>query len=385
MKRNMVIINLLAAFIWMSVYLYTPTLPAYAQTLGAGATAIGIISGAYGVMQIILRTPMGVIADRWGKDKLLFTIGFLFVIASSLIFVFGKSVEWLVLGRGVSGAAAAWWVVISSVYAKYNTPDKQIRAQGMLTFSSGAGKMVGALFCGIIAQAAGYASTFYASLAISIVGLICVLCMKDIRFESKAMETKASLKSAFQNIDLLKFSLLCCLLHIVGFSIPTVFAAVAAADVGASSMQIGLLIVVYCLAMSLASLFAGTKAYKKLGGIKTTAFAFLIGAVSCLPFFYTINVWFIFLMQILSGISFGITISVLSGMVIMCVPDEQRGLATGIFHSLAGLGVFLGPLVMGVMIDSISFVASFYTMCIINIAATFLCFLLIPQKYDRMT
>ena len=37
MRRNIILMNLLVAFFWMSMYIYMPNLPEYAQSLGADA------------------------------------------------------------------------------------------------------------------------------------------------------------------------------------------------------------------------------------------------------------------------------------------------------------------------------------------------------------
>ncbi|MEF9863963.1 MAG: MFS transporter, partial [Christensenellaceae bacterium] len=142
MKRNILVLNLAAAFIWMSMYSYVPTLPSYAMTLGANAVMIGVIGGAYGIMQIFLRIPLGILSDKTGKDKLILTIGFVILTISAFMFVFLKSPIWIVIARGVAGAAAAWWVIISASYAKYNSEENQIKAQGVLSASANIGKFV---------------------------------------------------------------------------------------------------------------------------------------------------------------------------------------------------------------------------------------------------
>ena len=75
MRKNIMIMNLLVAFFWMTMYSYVPNLPVYSQSLGADAVALGVVGGVYGVAQIILRIPIGVTSDRTGKNKLMLIIG----------------------------------------------------------------------------------------------------------------------------------------------------------------------------------------------------------------------------------------------------------------------------------------------------------------------
>ena len=122
---------------------------------GGDGGGLGAIGGAYGVMQIALRVPLGIISDKIGKDKFLLLIGFVILAVSGLMFIVAKDTFWVMMARGVGGAAAAWWVVICASYSKYNEEDKQVKAQGLLNASSNMGKVVAALAGGLLAQAFG--------------------------------------------------------------------------------------------------------------------------------------------------------------------------------------------------------------------------------------
>ena len=54
---------------WMSLYAYVPVLPTYARDVGAPLGMIGLIVGAYGLTQLILRIPIGVWSDRVARRK----------------------------------------------------------------------------------------------------------------------------------------------------------------------------------------------------------------------------------------------------------------------------------------------------------------------------
>ncbi len=384
MSRNIWLMNLAAAFMWMSMYAYVPTLPAYAATIGANALTIGIIGGAYGVFQVLLRIPLGFISDKIGKDKLLLIIGFSIMILSAVVFVFLHSVVWVIVGRALAGAAAAWWVIVSASYAKYNDEDKQVKAQGVISASANIGKVVAALLCAFIAQFFGYEATFVVALITGVIGLCLMFRLKEPK---KEVLGKRSLKEQLllvKNKELIFFSILAILSQLLCFAIPTTFTQVVAEEVGANSLQLGMLMVVFFLSVSVSSLFVGTKAYKKIGGINTMAISFALGAVSCIPLFYT-NMVSIYLMQVISGICYGITQAALAGCVIRCVPAVQRGMATGIYQSLFGAGILLGPVLAGVLIELSSVETAYWTFFAFMILSAGLCYVLIPKKYNRLT
>lgn len=385
MRRNIIVINLVAAFLWMSMYSYVPTLPAYAISLGATAVVVGAIGGAYGVMQIILRVPLGIMLDKTGKDKLLMLIGFAVLALSALMFIFAPDNFWVLIARGVGGAAAAWWVVITASYAKYNDESRQVKAQGILNASSNMGKVVAALAGGLIAQTFGLHAPFYFAFIVAVIGIVCILFFKTPKItQAVTPPSGRQLLSLLKNRNLLIFSILAIFSQLLCFALPSYFTSVAAQNLGADSSQLGMLMVVYFLLSSVASLFVGTKLYRKIGGIKTIAISFAIGAISALPMFYHMDLTAIYLMQGLSGICYGITCGALAGFVIKAVEPPQRSTAMGILQSIFAIGIFLGPVIVGGVIETVSFDAAFWVIAVITLLAAILSLALIPKEYDKM-
>lgn len=385
MKRNIFLINLAAAFLWLGMYSYTPVLPAYAASIGADVVMIGIIGGAYGVMQILLRIPLGIISDKWGKDRLMYIVGFIVLTASTLLFIFAESPAMLVVARGAAGAAAAWWVIVCATYTKYFDDDRQVKAQGTIAASANIGKVVAGLICALVAQHINYHATFIVACVAAVVGLVLVCFLKKpppTHAEPVPVRQQLAL---LKNKELLAFSTLGLLSQMMCFGIPMTFAAVAAEDLGAGGMELGMLTLVFFLSTALLSFFVGSKPYKKMGGINAIAFSFAVGALSCVPAFYKMNLSAIFTMQALSGVCYGVTQGALAGFVVRSVSPAQRGAATGIFQSVFGIGIFAGPVIMGYMIGNVSFDSAYWTMFAMMVASAALCYVLIPRRYDKMT
>ncbi|MEA5003614.1 MAG: MFS transporter [Christensenella sp.] len=385
MKRNIFLINCAAAFLWMAMYSYVPTLPAFASSLGATAVMLGVIGGAYGVMQILLRIPLGIVSDKTGKDKLLLIIGFVILTLSAVLFIFSSTVETVVFARGVAGAAAAWWVIISASYAKYNDEAKQVKAQGILSASSSMGKVLAALLGGITAQFFGLRAPFYVALIAALVGLVSMFFLKKpTTRETRTPPTASELLSLLKNKDLMIISGLCIFAQLQCFAVPTYFTSVAAENIGADPGQLGSLTLVYFLTVGLVSLFVGGRFYQRIGGIRVVVVAFVLCAVSCIPFFYHVNLSVIYVMQVVAGIGYGILTSALAGFAIKAVAPHQRSTATGIFQSVYAIGIFVGPVIAGGVIEAVSFDVAYWVVGIITVAAAVLSGVLIPKKYGEM-
>ena len=388
MRKNIVLMNILVGLYWMSVYSYVPNLPNYAAgTLGADAAALGIIGGVYGVAQIILRIPIGILSDRTGKNRLMMLAGSGVLALSCGILMLARDTNMLILGRLVAGAAAAWWVIQSAVYADYFSEAKQIKAQGMINASSNWGKLVAALAGGVIAQYFGLQAVFVFALAVAAACLFLTMPIQDVpkkREPKPVARTFRELLPLFKNRDLMVFSVIGNLTNILCFAGPTYFTAVAAENLGATKMDIGMLNLVFYLLGAVTSMWVGTRTYKKMGGIHAVAVSFAVCGFSCIPFFYHINIAVLYAMEALAGICFGVTCGALAGMVFRCVPTGQRGTATGIYQSLYGIGIFVGPVLVGSIMKAASFDAAYWVLAALGAASALFCWAFIPKKYARM-
>lgn len=384
-RRNARLMDLAAGLMWFSMFSYVPILPAYAAELGADAAVIGLIGGVYGLLQIGLRVSLGLWCDRLGRDRLLLLAGFALMAASALMFLAGESLAWIVAARLVAGAAAAFWVVLSAAYTKYQRGDTQVKGQGMLSFAANAGKVLAAAACAVAAQYFGYRSTFVIALITAAAGAAAVLGVRDAPLPAAgcAPPLREQMK-LFRKRDLLVFCALALISQMVSFAVPTTFTAVIAEGLGADSMQLGLLQMVYFAVTSVTSLIVATKLYRQMGGIWWLTLTFAAGAVSCVPDFYA-SLPAIYLMQILSGLCYGVTLAVLAGFVVQAVPPVQRGAATGIFQSLYAVGIFLGPVAAGALFEEVSPQAAYWVFVVLCALCALACPLLIPRCYARMS
>ena len=110
---------------WFSVYTYPSFLTSYAvDTLHATNVLAGMIVGSYGLTQMILRIPLGILSDVLKRRKPFVMLGFgLSIVASGGLaladILAGREIvpEGLALAalfcRGVSGMTAAAWVNLS--------------------------------------------------------------------------------------------------------------------------------------------------------------------------------------------------------------------------------------------------------------------------------
>lgn len=376
--------NALVIIFWMAVNVYMPNLPAYAQSLGANAVTLGLIGGVYGIAMAIGRIPLGLATDNTAKRKRLLIIGSAVLALSCGILVFAQNTDMIILGRLLAGASGAWWVTQNATYANYFSEENQMKAQGMLSASMNWGKLGAALAGGLVAQFLGIHPVFVLALVIAGACIVLSWQIKDTKPAKTEKKTLADFGRAMKNKDLMKLTVLMIIANALGFSAPILFTLVAAKNLGGSNLDMGLLNVAYFLAAALSSLFVGTRAYRKFGGINATVLGFALGGVSCIPAFYHISLPVIYLIQVVSGISFGQVGAALGGMVNRCVQPSERGIAIAIFNCLNAVGVLIGPVMVGTIMEANGFDAAYWTLTAMVWAGAALSIAFIPKKYAAM-
>jgi MFS family permease len=104
---------------WMSMYTSVPIMAPYTEFLGGSHQLAGWIVGMYGISQMLLRIPVGVLSDRLHKRKLFITFGLLFTALSGLGLWLTQDFVWIILLRALAGAAAATWVDFTVLFTSY--------------------------------------------------------------------------------------------------------------------------------------------------------------------------------------------------------------------------------------------------------------------------
>jgi MFS family permease len=91
---------------WICLYLYVPILAPFAEFRGAGLGLVGLVVSAYGIAQLLLRIPVGLLSDRLGRRKPFLLLGFLASSLSCVGFVLFESPWSMVGARFMSGISA---------------------------------------------------------------------------------------------------------------------------------------------------------------------------------------------------------------------------------------------------------------------------------------
>lgn len=344
---------------WFAMYTYVPILGVYVEQLGGSHKMAGLILGSYGFVQMCLRIPLGISSDKLQKRRLFITFGLAFTFISSFGMFISKNLTWILIFRSLAGAAAATWVDFTVLFTSYYKHNEATRAIGILSFFNGIAQMLAMLLGGVFAEKISVNSTFALGASVGAIGFIASFFIVDIFEEGSKKITLKEIGEVIKDRNLLAVSFLAVLSQLLTFSTVFGFTPVYAKTIGANEFDLGLLTVFSSLPNALASLFGGIYLAKKFGEKSTIVLGFLTMGLFTITIPFTNNLAFLMFTQAVAGFGRGISFTLLMGLSIKDVGADRRATAMGFFQSIYGLGMFFGPVVVGILGDALNLSKAF--------------------------
>ncbi|MBA1392866.1 MFS transporter, partial [Lactobacillus sp. XV13L] len=120
MKKQKTLFIVIIVLFWFAQYVYVPYQTPYLAAINVTSSFIGLVIGAYGFAQLLLRIPLGVLADWHLNHKLIIVSGSLLAGLASLARLFWQTGTGFLLGNIVSGIASATWLSFMMYFLKIN-------------------------------------------------------------------------------------------------------------------------------------------------------------------------------------------------------------------------------------------------------------------------
>ncbi len=369
-KRKLYILYLVTSLFWFSTYIYSPILPTYIKSLGASYLMVGLILGCYGVGQLVLRVPIGILSDRLRKRRIFINLGLLSLVISSLGLYLFKQPMLILIFRSFSGIASAFWVIFTVLYSSYFDESEATKAVGILNAFCNGGILLGLLSGGFIVKGLGVTATFFVSLAVATLGFVVSFAISEKQIDRKPAEVKELLMVVrdrnFQTVAVI--GVIC---QFVSFATVYGFTPVVAKNLGASDFQIAMLTALSAMPAVIGSALSGSYFAGKFGEQKTMIYGLVIAALSCCAIPYSHNMIVLSISQFLGGFGTGTVFPLLMGLSIKNVSSDKRATAMGIFQAIYGLGMFMGPTVVGALTDGVGIKWGFITIGAVALSGIF--------------
>ncbi len=353
---------------WAALYFYVPTLAVHVRSLGAGDTMVGMVVGSYGLTQLILRIPLGVLSDRIGRRKVFVVLGFVAVALSSAGLARAVNPVHMLVFRGLAGVAASTWVASTVLFAGYYPAGQAVKSTAIMSMSSSVGQMVATLAGGYVAARYGTESPFWVAAIVAFIGFALLLPGAEPAVANRRAPSLREILSVLTLPSLLLVSIVAAVVQYAVFSTSYAFIPIYASEVlGLDSSQIGALTSIVLVPNALmAGLAASLSTRTKEMTLVTLGLLTLAIATALTPFITSF--WPLLAGRALFGVGLGLTYPVLMGLSIKSVPQEQRASAMGAFQAIYALGMTVGPAISGFISDQLGLNAVFWVSAVACLA-----------------
>jgi MFS family permease len=330
-------------------------------TLGASATALGVIEGIAEATAQITRVFSGWLSDALGRRKALTVAGYGLAAATKPLFPLANSIGLVLIarfldriGKGIRGAPR------DALVADVTPPEKRGEAFGLRQSLDTVGATLGP--AAAIALMYLFNDDIRTVLWFAVIPAVLAVVVLVLGVqEPAAVQSKARAPLRAKEIGQLPYAYWFVIIAGTVFTLARfseAFLVIRARDGGLALAWAPAVIAVMSLVYA-ASAYPAGKLQDRIGArpLLLSGLVALIAADLLLAFGPTLVA--IFLGICLWGLHMGLTQGVLAALIAATAPERLRGTAFGLFGLITGLATLLGSIIAGLLWDKIGAFATF--------------------------
>jgi predicted MFS family arabinose efflux permease len=348
---------------------FSPLLPSIQQEFGMSYTQLGLFTGLYGLLAMVLSVPAGISAKRLGEKHVL-GIGLLGVAAGSVLlgeaWSFGSAIAFR--GLTIFGYRFAF---VSVLIAVALTAPRSLRGRtmGVLGATSALASVVGAPLGGMLVGEFGWRYAILGYAAMAVVGATVFWLFYRPTFDDPGGADAPALhggRSAFLSPVVWMIALIVGLGGFGQFTVTYFVPSVAKALYGLDAAAAGVIISTGYLTAIVVNLGVGLLA-DRFNKLVVLGLVFIILSVASVSL--AVENLLTFRVATAAVIGFGFTAAnQLYGLAGVVMPRREAGHAMGVVSLGAGLFGYFGPQMLGVLRDVTgSFAAGFYMVAVADV------------------
>lgn len=334
----------------LGLFMILPVLSLFAEQLeGSTPALIGLAMSIYGLPQVLLQIPFGLLSDRFGRKKMII-IGLLLFLVGSVIAALSTTIYGILVGRAFQGAGAVSAVIMALV-ADLTQEVHRTKAMALIGISIGASFGVGIIAGPVISGFGGVQSVFWVTALLTALAILMIIYIVPDPQQSKlhrdAEVVPEDMLQVLKNPDLLRLNYGIFTLHLILMAIFVVVPSLMrnAGLLAGHEWQVYLPVFVISMAFAVPFVIVAEKKRKMkqvfIGAIAVVMLAELglsavhenlIGIIGFLWLFFC---------------GFNLLEATLPSLISKTAPADLKGTAMGAYSSSQFMGLFMGGLVGG--------------------------------------
>ena len=246
-KQEQKILLIIVALFWFAQYVYIPYQTPYLAAINVSTSFIGVIVGSYGISQLALRLPVGILADLRPNHRLFISLGTLCAGVASLFRIFFQSGTGFLLGNVFSGFASATWISFMVYYLSLHDNQMQTAATGKIIMTNNIGMLIGFITSSLLYNHIGMTNICLLSVLGGFSGFVISLKLKKTDTNIEIAVNVKELLAVGKQPKLILFSFLALIQQGIQMSTTMSFTNQLLKEQGATDFQVGLSSITYML------------------------------------------------------------------------------------------------------------------------------------------
>jgi MFS family permease len=360
----------------------SPVLPLFAKSLSGSETVIGLIAAISPFAGVLFSFPVGLLADRWGKKRLLLAAAGVLVTAP-LLYLLVRNPFWLIPIRFFHGTATAILGPVASAFILGAYPESRGGKLGLYSSATLVGRTVAPLLGGAIISwflflggSSTYRMVYVAAFALGIPALFFVLSLPHDGHQGTAEARPRGVAPAdfvrglgdfLRNGRLLGTSLVEMATYFA-YGILETYLPLYLSGLGVPAWQIGTVFALQVLSIALTKPLFGKLADRIDRRVQILAGILLLAAATGAVPLVT-NFAAIIIVSVLFGLAVSVSTVATGSYVAEVVRAENIGASVGGLSAVMDIGHSSGPFVAGFIITAVTMGAGFISGAIVCAAA----------------
>ncbi|MDX6022131.1 MFS transporter [Scandinavium sp. V105_16] len=353
---------------------------------GIEPQVMGMIMGASGLATLLIRFPLGIVSDVVKSRKIFIQISLLLPIFTWPLAWFDPNPVTLYLAKAADGVTAATWVLYNILFMRYFDRSEAPAAVALLALAGPVGVFIGNCIGGLLIHYFDNNIAFFLSCMSGLLALLLTTRITDVHDAVRAPTLQACVVAARKQLSdrsVWMIGILATIVILVPFATRDTLTPIYAEQLGARAGILSLLSNIHLVFYAIAVALCSSVFYKRLGVVKTAVLGIILQVLSTIGIPFTSNMYVIYGLQAMAGFSFGMAFAAFMSLSVVNTTSDEQSTRMGLFQTIYSLGMFIGPVIMGVMLQHINMASGYIVIAALSVVAVMMTPLSARWVYSR--